>query len=291
MNITASQVKELRELTGIGMMHCKKALVESEGNIEKAIENLRKQGEDLSNKRAGKDANEGCVFIGSSLDKTAIVEINCETDFVAKCAIFQDFGKAIVDLLLEGDFNDVNELLGVGIDEEENIETLGDAIKRMSGMLGEKIEIKHFETEVIGEFNIVGTYSHMGGKIGVIINLTYSGYHADKTVLEGIAKKLCMQVAATKPIAVHSHNVSETVLNKEREIYKELALKAGTKEEYIDRQIEGKLKKYLKEVCLSEQNYIKDNKTSVAKLLTKTEVAMGIVDLEIDSFVRFELGN
>jgi elongation factor Ts len=286
MAITAAQVKELREKTGVGMMQCKKALTEADGDIEKAIENLRKQGQAVAAKRADKDANEGCVFVSANDSKAVAVEINCETDFVANGDDFQGAGKGISDLLLANDYADQASLLAADLGGD----TVEMTLSNLTGKLGEKIEIKRYAVTPITESSAVATYSHMGGKIGVVVNLTFEGSASDKAALVGVAKDLAMQVAATNPISVNSDSVSEDVLNKEREIYKELAIQAGTKEEFLDRQVEGKLKKFLKEVCLSEQMFVKDSKLPVTKLLENLEKEQGVTNLVIESFTRFELG-
>ncbi|MGL1901786.1 MAG: translation elongation factor Ts [Fibrobacterales bacterium] len=286
MAITAAQVKELREKTGVGMMQCKKALTEADGDIEKAIENLRKQGQAVAAKRAGKDANEGCVFVSASDTKAVAVEINCETDFVANGDDFQGAGKAISNLLLENDYADLAALMAAEI----NGESVEITLSSLTGKLGEKIDIKRYGVTAITDTNAVATYSHMGGKIGVIVNLSFEGSASDKVALIAVAKDLAMQVAATSPVAVNSDGVSQDVIDKEREIFKELAIQSGTKEEFLDRQIEGKLKKFLKEVCLSEQMFVKDSKLPVTKLLENLGKEQGVTNLVIESFTRFELG-
>ncbi|MGL1934703.1 MAG: translation elongation factor Ts [Fibrobacterales bacterium] len=286
MAITAAQVKELREKTGVGMMQCKKALTEADGDIEKAIENLRKQGQAVAAKRADKDANEGCVFVSTNDTKAVAVEINCETDFVANGEDFQGTGKVISNLLLENDYADLAALMAAEISGDSVEVTLSS----LTGKLGEKIDIKRYNVTAITENNAVATYSHMGGKIGVIVSLKFEGAASDKAALVAVAKDLAMQVAATNPISVNSDDVSKDVIDKERDIYKELALQSGTKEEFLDRQIEGKLKKFLKEVCLSEQMFVKDSKLPVTKLLQNLEKEQGVTNLVIESFTRFELG-
>jgi len=286
MAISAAQVKELREKTGVGMMQCKKALTEADGDIEKAIENLRKAGAAVAAKRADKDANEGCVFTAVSDAKAVAVEINCETDFVANGEDFQSAGKAIVELLLNNDFADINAIMAASLGEL----TVETTLTSLTGKLGEKIDIKRFEVTANSAQNAIATYNHMGGKIGVVVNLKFEGTASDMPALTSIAKDLAMQVAATRPIAVDASGVSQDVIDKEREIYKELALQSGTKPEFLDRQVDGKVSKFLKEVCLAEQMFVKDSKLPVTKLLQNLEKEQGVSNLVIESFTRFELG-
>ena len=285
MAITAALVKELREKTGIGMMKCKEALKEADGDIEVAIANLRKAGAAVAAKKAGREATEGKVFFATSGTQTAAVEVFCETEPTSGNADYIAFGEGAAKNAAESSLADVDAVLasplnGTTVQEELNV---------LVGRITENIGIKRVAL-VSEEGGALATYSHMGGKIGVIVKLKYSGVASDQSSIVAVAKDLSMQVAATAPIAVRSEEVSQDTIAKEREIYVELARKAGTKEEYIDRQIEGKLKKFLKEVCLAEQMFIKDTKKPVADLLKETAVANGVENLEIEQFIRFELG-
>lgn len=285
MAITAALVKELREKTGIGMMKCKAALTEANGDIEVAIANLRKAGAAVAAKKAGREATEGKVFFATAGNQTAAVEVYCETEPTSGNADYIAFGEGAAKNAAEQSITEVEALLA----SELNGSTVQEELNVLVGRITENIGIKRVAL-ISEEGGALASYSHMGGKIGVIVKLAYTGEASDKASVVAVAKDLSMQVAATAPIAVNSSEVPEDVIAKEREIYVELARKAGTKEEYIDRQIEGKLKKYLKEVCLAEQMFIKDNKLPVADLLKQTAEANGIQDLKIAEFIRFELG-
>lgn len=285
MAITAALVKELREKTGIGMMKCKVALTEAGGDIELAIENLRKAGAAVAAKKAGREANEGKVFFATSGSQTAAVEVFCETEPTSGNKDYLAFGEAAAKITAEGSISEVEALMS----SELNGSTVQEELNVLVGRITENIGIKRLAL-VSSENGAVATYSHMGGKIGVIVRLAYEGTASDQAAIEVVAKDLSMQVAATAPVAVNADQVPAEVLDKERGIYKELALAAGTKEAFIDRQIEGKVKKYLKEVCLAEQMFIKDNKLPIADLLKQTGDAAGVQNLHIAEFVRFELG-
>lgn len=285
MAITAALVKELREKTGIGMMKCKEALKEADGDIEVAIANLRKAGAAVAAKKAGREATEGKVFFATAGSQTAAVEVFCETEPTSANADYIAFGEGSAKNAAEGSLGEVDALLA----SELNGSTVQEELNVLVGRITENIGIKRVAL-IDEEGGALATYSHMGGKIGVIVKLNYTGEASDRASIVAVAKDLAMQVAATAPIAVRSEEVSEDTIAKEREIYVELARKAGTKEEYIDRQIEGKLKKFLKEVCLAEQMFIKDTKKPVADLLKETAAANGVENLEIAQFIRFELG-
>ena len=285
MAITAALVKELREKTGVGMMKCKQALVETDGDVEKAIANLRKAGAAVAAKKAGREANEGKVFFATSGTTIAAVEVFCETEPTSGNEGDIAFGESAAKLAAEGNITDLPTLLASPLNDS----TVQEELNVLVGRITENIGIKRHAI-ISSENAAVATYSHMGGKIGVVVRLTFPGTATDMAVIETVAKDLAMQVAATAPIAVNSSEVSAEIIASEREVYVELARKAGTKEEYIDRQIEGKLKKYLKEVCLAEQMFIKDTKKPVTELLKETAAAAGVESLEIGEFVRFELG-
>ena len=284
--ISASQVKELREKTGVGMMQCKKALAEANGDIEKAIENLRKAGAAVAAKRAGKEANEGKVILASNSDKIVIIEVNCETDFVANGDDFQAFSKDLETAVIANDVQDVDALKATSIGDL----TVETKLSELSGKLGEKIDIKRINAISLTADNVTAAYSHLGGKIGVALVLEKQGDASDAAALETLAKDLAMQVAATNPLGITSDEIPADVIEKERGIYKELAIQAGTKEEFVDRQIEGKVKKFLKENCLVEQMFVKDSKLPVNKLLDDTAKSLGLAALKVAAFTRFELG-
>ncbi|MBK8945142.1 MAG: elongation factor Ts [Ignavibacteriae bacterium] len=265
MEITAQLVKELREKTGAGMMDCKKALTEANGDFEKAIEVLRKKGAAVAAKRAERSANEG-IILTKSLDngsKAVIVEVNCETDFVAKSDDFVNFANFVLDAIVQNQPKNTSELLALKHDGK----LVQEELTAIIGKIGEKIEVSRFLIES-SENGAVVDYIHHGSKLAVLIrvdNVKDSG----KTEITALAKDFAMQVAAMKPSYVTRKEVSEDVLNKEKEIYKEVARKEGKPEQILDKIAEGKLNKFYQENCLIEQTSIKDNTKSVGDILNE----------------------
>ncbi|PIW70452.1 MAG: elongation factor Ts [Ignavibacteriales bacterium CG12_big_fil_rev_8_21_14_0_65_30_8] len=258
MGITASQVNELRKKTGAGMMDCKKALTEANGDMEKAIELLRKKGTSVAAKRAEKSATEGLVLTKVSDDKRAgtILEINCETDFVAKGNDFTSFANSVLEK--------------VYTDKPDNTDTLlkDDKVKNsltdLMGKVGEKIEISRFVNEQDDNGMFID-YVHMGAKLGVLLKLGNVKETTDE--LNELGRDIAMQIAAMKPICVKRDEVPKEIVDKEIEIYKEISRKEGKPEQILDKITTGKLNKYYQENCLIEQAFIKDNTKSVGKLI------------------------
>lgn len=279
MAITASQVNELRQKTGAGMMDCKKALTEADGDFEKAIELLRKKGAAVAEKRAERTANEGSVLTKTEGDKGYIVEVNCETDFVANSAEFKNFAALVLDTIVATNPANVEELL-------KNNPNVQDALTEVTGKVGEKIEIKRFFIDKAENGVVIG-YIHMGAKLGVLIRVDNSGANDE---IAAIAKDVAMQVAAMKPICVYRDEVSKEVVDKEIDIYKELLRKEGKKEEMLDKIAVGKLNKFYQENCLAEQAFIKDNSKTVQDLIKEYNAKNG-TQAKIIHFRRFHLGD
>jgi elongation factor Ts len=271
MAITAALVKELRERTGAGMMECKKALVEMDGDIDSAIEHMRKSGMAKADKKAGRAAAEGLVAIKTSDDnKTAVlVEVNSETDFVAKGDDFKEFVNSIADLVLKEKPADIDALLTAKLPDGETVE---EKRKAMIAKLGENMAVRRFEVmDAKGE---IGTYSH-GSKIGVLIDV--EGGDAE------LGKDLAMHVAASRPICVDESNVPQQELDKEKDIYTAQAQESGKPADIIEKMVQGRLKKFLKEITLLGQPFVKDPDQTVEKLL-KDKGA------KVHGFVRLEVG-
>lgn len=281
MAITASQVNELRKKTGAGMMDCKKALTEANGDFEKAIEILRKKGASVAAKRAEKSANEGIVNTKISDDKNAgfIVEVNCETDFVAKSDDFVNFANDVLQTVESKNPTNVQELLN-----DENLKT---KMTDLLGKVGEKIEISRFAIER-AEDGIIVDYVHLGSKLGVLVRFDNAGKAEDE--LAEMGKDIAMQVAAMSPICVKREEVPQNVIDKEIEIYKEVSRKEGKPENILDKIAQGKLNKYYQENCLNEQAFIKDNSKSVGDLLKEFNSKHG-TNASIKLFHRFHLGD
>ncbi len=260
--------KKLREMTGAGMVDCKKDLDEANGDLEKAVEILRKKGIAKAAKRTDRETNEGIVVI--SVNETAtegyMVEVNSETDFVSRNDKFQAFTKQILELVKTVKPAGLEELLALpfeGVTVKETLETL-------SGVIGEKLDIKRMAI-ITGE--TVAAYSHLGGRMGVLVALDQAGKSE-------IAMDVAMQVAAANPKYLVPAEVTTEELDKEKEIARELLLKEGKPAEMVDKILEGKMGKYYSDVCLTEQEYIKDDKKKVKDILGGATIT---------KFVRFSL--
>ena len=250
-NITASEVNKLRKATGAGMMDCKNALVEANGDFELAIENLRKKGQKVAAKRADRDSSEGAVIamVNKNQSKGVIISLNCETDFVAKNESFVELANSICKIALN--CSTIDELSS---SKYESM-TVGEKLIEQTGVIGEKLEIGSFE-HLSSEY--VGYYIHAGNKIATIVGLSNKFENAFD-----VAKNVAMQVAAMNPIALNEDSVSSEVIEKEIEIAKEQLRAEGKPESMLDNIAKGKLKKFFKENTLVNQSYIKDNKSSV----------------------------
>ncbi len=289
MAISASMVKELREMTGAGMMDCKKALTETDGDMDAAVELLRKSGAAKAEKKAGRIAAEGICRVAVEGNTAAVVEVNSETDFVAKNEVFQTYVEAVAKQALASDAADVDGLMEEAWIEDSS-KTVKDALVEKIATIGEKLNIRRF-AKVTAENGCVVTYLHGGGRIGVIVKAETGVVNDDiKEALSNVA----MQVAAMNPKYVSTEDVSEEYKAHEKEILMAQAQSdpknANKPEAIIEKMIIGRLNKELKEVCLLEQEYVKaENKESVAKYLEAVGKANG-TDLKVTEFVRFETG-
>ncbi len=282
MAITAAQVNELRQKTGAGMMDCKKALTEADGNFEKAIEILRKKGTAVASKRAEKSANEGLVLTKVSADKKTgfIVEVNCETDFVAKSEDFVKLADAVLAAVESSKPANVEDLM----EKSPAVKTL---LTDVMGKVGEKIEISRFAIENAPNGMLID-YVHLGSKLGVLVKYENADGAGDN--FNELGKDIAMQVAAMKPICVYRDEVPTDIINKEIDIYKELARKEGKPEQILEKIAQGKLSKFYQENCLSEQAFIKDNAKSVNDLLKEFNSKHG-TQIKIALFKRFHLSD
>lgn len=274
MSISAADVKKLREQTGAGMMDCKKALEEADGDFERAVELLRKKGQKLSEKRAGREADEGLIVTRVSDDgsKAAALEINCETDFVARNEDFQKKAEAFVDLVFEKEIESVDNLLETELDGLK----VADHLKDMIGKIGEKIEIARVVlTKTDGQ---LVSYIHPGSQLGVLVE--FEGGLPD----ENVGNDVAMQVAAMKPLAVNREGVDSSIVEKELEIAKEQLLNEGKPEEIAEKAAQGKLRRFFEERVLLEQKFVKDNSLSVQDYLEQNEAPL------VKSFHRLQLG-
>ena len=291
MAITAAMVKELRELTGAGMMDCKKALGETDGNMDEAVEYLRKNGQAKAEKKASRIAAEGLCTVVVKDDKTAaVVEVNSETDFVAKNETFQQFVKAVAEQAVESDAADMDAFM----EEKWNVDpskTVKDALVEKVAVIGENLKIRRFE-KVVATNGCVVSYVHGGGRIGVIVE-------AETAVVNDAVKEaltnLAMQIAALNPKYVSRDEISEEYIAHEKEILLAQIMndpkESQKPEKVINGMIEGRVSKELKEICLVDQVYVKaeDGKQTVAKYLDEVSKAVG-TPVSVKRFVRFETG-
>jgi len=270
MSISAAQVKELRERTGAGMMECKKALVETKGDIDAAIEHMRKSGLAKADKKAGRTAAEGIVAVQVSDDgKTAaIVEVNCETDFVAKGDDFIDMANGIAKRVLEERPADMDALNALSLGDS----TIGDTIKTKIAKIGENMSVRRFE---IFETNgTLGIYRH-GDRIGVLVDMDGGS--------EELAKDISMHIAASKPTAVSADEVPAELIEKEKEIFTAQAAESGKPADIIEKMIDGRIRKFLQEITLLGQPFVKDPDQTVEKLLKGAGA-------KVVKFTRIEVG-
>jgi elongation factor Ts len=276
-NVTAAEVNKLRQMTGAGMMDCKNALVETDGDFEKAIDYLRKKGQKVADKRADREATEGYVIAKTNSDNTraAVVKLSCETDFVARNEEFVAFAHTITDLALSKGFKTLEELLAATIDGL----SVQEQITNMIGKIGEKIEVAQYEM-LEGAFTMA--YNHHGNKLATTLLLSKAGAEN----LAEAAKDVAMQIAAMAPVAIDKDGVSQDIINREIEIGKDQARQEGKAEEMLERIATGKLNKFFKENTLINQEFIKDNKKTVGEYLRSFDK-----DLTVVAFRRVNLGS
>ncbi|MCB0760122.1 MAG: elongation factor Ts [Flavobacteriales bacterium] len=273
MNITAADVNKLRQQTGAGMMDCKQALQEANGNFEEAIDILRKKGQKVAAKRSDREASEGLVLakVSDAGDRAALIMLNCETDFVAKNEDFGKVASTILDIALNSapaDLEGLKQLpFGNGL-------TIAEKITEEIGKIGEKIELSTYEVVLAGK---VIAYNHPGNKLASVVGFT-------KATSDDIAKDVAMQVAAMAPVAVDEAGVPADVLSKELEIGKELAIQEGKPADMAEKIAQGRLKKFIKESTLLSQPFIKDNKLTIADYLKSSDN-----DLSVTEFKRAAL--
>jgi len=273
MSITAGMVKELRERTGAGMMECKRALVETNGDIEAAIEAMRKSGLAKADKKSGRVAAEGMMVIRASADKkrAVMVDVNCETDFVAKGDDFQQFANAVADCVLANQPADLDALYSLPL--TPGGQTVDEVRRAFIAKIGENMAVRRFTLASSPE-GVVGCYLH-GTRIGVMVELVGG--------TEELAKDVAMHVAASRPVCVSEEQVSPELIAKEREIFKAQAKDSGKPDNIIDKMVDGRVKKFLAEVTLVGQPFVKDPEITVAKLLQNGKAT-------VKSFCRMEVG-
>lgn len=269
MNISLDLIKKLREISGAGMGDCRNALLEAAGDLEKAMEALRKKGIAKAAKREGREAGEGLIKIATNEagNEGYIIDLRAETDFVVLSEQFQNFSNQVTELVIASRPQNLDELLALPM----NGSTVKEALGNLSGIVGEKMEIKRYAVAISG--GTVVAYSHAGGRIGVLVSINRTG-EAE------LAHEIAMQVAAANPRYINPEDVPAAELDKEKEIYREQLLTEGKPEAMLEKIMVGKLAKFYEEVCLTKQEYIKDDTKKVENVLG---------DLKVEKFVRFAL--
>lgn len=274
MSISAADVKKLRDMTGAGMMDCKKALAEADGDFDQAVEYLRKKGQQVSEKRADREANQGLILsrISDDKKKAALIEINCETDFVARNEEFQEDAETFLNAAFDNDIDNADDLLKVEVDGL----TIEKHLEEMVGKIGEKIEINN--VVLMTTDGTLISYIHPGNQLGVLAE-----FDGDLTDNE-IGKDVAMQVAAMKPLSVTRDGVDSSLVEKELEIAKEQLLNEGKPEHIAEQAAKGKLRRFYEERVLLEQKFVKDNSVSVKEYLEQNGAPL------VKAFSRLQLG-
>jgi len=276
MAITAQDVNKLRQMTGAGMMDCKKALVEADGDFERAIEILRKKGQKVSASRADRETNEGSIFIKTSADQkqAVLIAFTCETDFVAKNEEFQSLGQEILEIAFDNKPSNIEELKTL----KNGDLTIGEQVIEIVGKIGEKLDVSFYE--ILNGEKVV-PYIHSGSKLGVLVALK----NADGEDVIAAGRDVAMQIAAMSPIAVDQNSIYQSVLDKEMEIGKEQARAEGKPENILEKIALGKVNKFLKDNTLLSQTFVKDSSINVGQYLENVKPG-----LSVDSFKRISIG-
>ena len=285
--VTAAMVKQLREMTDSPMMECKKALVEAEGDIEKAVDVLRTMGLAKAVKRAGRDTNEGTIasYVSEDGKVGALLELTCETDFVGTNAKFTGFAQELAKVVAEQNPADVDALLAC----EMNGNTVDAELKEMIHVIGENMKIQRFVRTEVTDGGLVA-YIHHNGKLGALVEFNFDNPETfDNAEFINFAHDVAMQVVASAPAGATREDVPESVIEHEKEIYRAQAAESGRPEKFWDGIVNGRLKKFFAESVLTEQDFIKDPEITVAELAVRTSKAIGD-DVAIVSFKRFQFG-
>ncbi len=267
MAVKMADIQHLRKMTGAGMMDCKSALSESNGDFDKAVEIIRKKGQAVAAKREDRDASEGCVLAKTEGNFAAVVALNCETDFVAKNQDFIDLTQKILDAAVESKAATLEDLLNVEIDGRAISQLIVDQI----GATGEKMELSDYQNITADH---VVSYIHMGNKLATIVGFN----KAD--VSENVAKDVAMQVAAMNPISIDSDSIPTEIKEKELDIAREKAREAGKPENLLDRIAEGSLQKFYKDNTLLQQDYVKDNKMTIDQFIKQSDKELTVVSFK-----------
>jgi len=291
MAVTAAQISELRKSTGAGMLDCKKALEQTDGNFEQAVDFLRTKGLAAASKKAGRAATEGMVAaaVSANSDKGVLLEINSETDFVAKNEMFQGFVNDIATHILQANPASVEELLAQPYsgDSSKTIQTL---LNEAIAVIGENMQIRRFSSYVVPAAGAIGSYIHAGGKIGVLVEATCDNAAAAKDpAFATFVKDVAMHIAAASPMYVQRSEVDADVLEREKDIYRAKARESGKPDNIIEKIIAGQVNKFYSDICLVEQQFVKDTDKSILQLAAEVGKALGTA-ITITRFTKYTLG-
>lgn len=284
MAVTAAMVKDLRAITGAGMMDCKKALVETDGDMDKAIEVLREKGLSKAAKKAGRIAAEGLVdfVFNADASEVAVIEVNSETDFVAKNEEFQEFVKDLAELALTSDVADMDAFISLDFKDEGSVK---DALTQKISKIGENMNIRRFEK--VAEPGTVNVgYIHGGGRIAAVVTFKTDATAEEISVM---GKDVAMQVASMNPQFIDESDIGEDFIENEKNILMQQALNEGKPAEIVEKMVVGRLKKELKELCLLEQKFVKDNDVTVAQYIENCAKALG-KSIKVIGKIRYEVG-
>ncbi|MBW3563486.1 MAG: translation elongation factor Ts [Acidobacteria bacterium] len=283
-DVTADMIRDLRERTGAGMLDCKKALVESNGDMEEAVTILRKKGLAAANKKAGRITSEGLISIEARDREAAMVELNCETDFVARNDDFQALLQSLTKAILDNDYQNVEQVLDA---KGPGGQTFREEISSKIAKIGENISLRRFERFEAKDDEVIGSYLHSNGRVGVLVKLKHEGGDAEEW--KTVATDVAMHAAALDPRFTTRSEVTDDVLANERDIAKTQALASGRPAEFVDKIVSGKLEKWYQEVVLVEQEFVKDESKTVGKYVESKGKELGGKG-EILTFTRFKLG-
>lgn len=292
MSITAAMVKDLREKTAAGMMDCKKALTECDGDMEKAVDWLRQKGLSKAAKKAGRATSEGLVGFELAADgKSGVaVEVKCETDFVARGDKFQGFVKDMVAQVAKGEYADSEALLAAPFVADASV-TVKEALDGVIATTGENMGLGKFAKMELaaGKSGLIGGYLHSNGKLAVLVEMQTGSAAAASEAFHEVAKNVAMQIAAASPLAVSAEGLNPEVVEHEREVYRQKAREEGKPEQIIEKIAEGAVKKFCKDVCLLDQLYIRDDKMTIGDLIKGAAKTIG-EPITVVRFVRIQLG-
>lgn len=280
--ISAQAVKELRDKTGAGMMDCKKALTQAEGDIEKAIDILRERGLASAAKKSGRVASEGVIatFVTEDMKNAAMIELNCETDFVSSNAEFISLANGIAKIVAENNVASIEDVKALPYEGA----TVQDAVTNLIAKLGENMNLRRYEKMEAPE-GLVSSYIHMGGKIGVLVQVKSENVNEE---VETVARDVAMHVAALNPQFLDNTSVDADTIEREKEIYRVQALNEGKPEKIVEKMVEGRINKFFKEVCLVNQMFVKNPDLSIQAFVNQEAKKLG--NIELVKFARFEKG-